>query len=147
MELLVVIAIISILAGITIVSINPKEKFEKARNTQRQINLEAISNAIKQNIIDNKGAFVCINTPGFVLDENKRIIKYTETNTNGESNLAPCINNYLPILPTDPKGGFWNSEIDYNTLYTIEKIYEKQIKLSAPLSLEDGMESEIYIIH
>src|SRR3984957_10976324 len=58
-EILVVIGIIAILAAIVIVAINPARQFAQARNSQRQSNVEAILNAIGQNMTDNKGLFTC----------------------------------------------------------------------------------------
>ncbi|MEK7077236.1 MAG: prepilin-type N-terminal cleavage/methylation domain-containing protein, partial [Patescibacteria group bacterium] len=49
-ELLVVIGIIAILAGVVIVALNPARQFAQARNTTRQTNVVAISDAIVQNM-------------------------------------------------------------------------------------------------
>ncbi len=58
-EILVVIAIIAILAAIVLVAINPAKRFQDARQSQRQANVEAILSAIQQNMVDNKGIFTC----------------------------------------------------------------------------------------
>ena len=58
-ELLVVIGIIAILASVVIVALNPARQFAQARNTQRSSNVNAILNAIGQNMADNRGVFTC----------------------------------------------------------------------------------------
>src|SRR5438552_17724697 len=58
-EILVVIGIIAILAAVVLVAINPARQFAQAHNSQRTSNVEAIINAIGQNIADNKGVFTC----------------------------------------------------------------------------------------
>ena len=54
-EVLIVMGIMAVLATIVIVAINPGRQFAQARNMQRVSNVNAILNAIGQNIADNKG--------------------------------------------------------------------------------------------
>jgi len=56
-EILLVIGLIAILAAIVIIAINPARQFAQARDTQRANNIRAISDAIYQYVIDNKGEF------------------------------------------------------------------------------------------
>src|SRR3989338_3325065 len=58
-EILVVIGIIAVLAAVVIIAINPARQFAQARNSQRTANVNAILNAIGQNLADNKGVFTC----------------------------------------------------------------------------------------
>ncbi len=107
-EILVVIGIIAILAAIVIIAINPTRQFAQARNAQREANIETILNAIGQNIVDNKGMFVCsVGTP---------ITGTTTIGTAvGNANLGCLVPTYIPTsIPFDPSGG-----TDANTLYTI----------------------------
>lgn len=136
-EIIVVIAIIAILAAIVIVAINPAKRFQDARQTQRQANVETILNAVQQNMVDNKGLFTCSGTPGFVLDDTVRTIKYVNTSTDGETNLAPCLSSYLAILPVDPEVGEWVDIDDYDTGYTIQQLSTGQITITAPEALND----------
>ena len=101
-EILVVIGIIAILAAIVIIAINPTRQFGQARDAQRNSNLNAILNAVGQNIADNKGTLTgCSGTfpPGTAT---------TTTIGTGASlvNLEVClVPTYLPAMPTDPIGG------------------------------------------
>ena len=103
MEVLVVMGIIAVLAAITIIAINPSRQFAQANDTQRMSNVNAILNAIGQNIADNKG--VLTGCTGAALPDG------TATTTNigtgaGLVNLEAClVPTYLPAMPFDPVGG------------------------------------------
>ena len=58
-EVLVVIGIIAILAAVVLVAVNPVRQFKLARDSQRTANVNALLNAIHQNISEHHGAFVC----------------------------------------------------------------------------------------
>lgn len=62
-ELLIVIAILAILAAAAIVAINPARQFAQARNAQRLAAVNAILDAIGQNMADNRGVFYCPSNP------------------------------------------------------------------------------------
>ena len=100
-EILVVIGIIAILATIVIIAINPSRQFAQARDTQRVSNINAILNAVGQNIADNKGTLTgCTGTA---------IPTGLATTSNigtGAVNLEPClVPTYIPAMVTDPVGG------------------------------------------
>lgn len=93
-EVLVVIGIIAILAAIVIIAINPARQFAQARDSQRTSNVQAILNAIGQNIADNKGIFTCPTSalPATATDISKAAI-----------NIRPCIvPTYIAEIPYDP---------------------------------------------
>lgn len=96
-ELLVVIGIIAILAGVVIVALNPGRQFAQARNTQRWSNINAILNAIGQNMADNKGNFTC----------GAGVLPSTSTQLGASGyNIEPCIvSTYISIMPVDPTVG------------------------------------------
>lgn len=101
-EILVVIGIIAILAAIVIIAINPSRQFAQARNSQRTSNVNAILNAIGQNIADNKGTLTgCSGT----------FPTGTATTTNigtgsGLVNLEAClVPTYMPAMVFDPQSG------------------------------------------
>jgi len=120
-EILIVIGIIGILAAVVLVAINPSRQFAQAHNTQRVSNVNAILNAIGQNMVDNKGMFTC-NAVGAVVDETTRTIKYVTASTIGATNLRPClVPVYMSELPFDPiaPGAHVTNATDYDTGYTI----------------------------
>lgn len=141
-ELLVVIGIIAILAAIVIVSINPAKRFQDARNSQRQANVESILNAMQQAIVDNKG----IIPDACDIDEDG--VDEEEIASASTIQLADedCLGAYLAVLPYDPSavGAFWDEDDGtYNTKY--ELTYDadtSQITISAPKSLEDGYDPD-----
>ena len=104
MELLVVMGIIAILAAAVIVALNPARQFAQARNSQRVSNINAILNAIGQNVADNKGVFICT---GHELT----------TASSSVDTIKDClVPTYMAILPTDPSATSTNGyEASMNT--------------------------------
>lgn len=110
-EILVVIGIIAILAVIVLIAINPGRQFAQSRNTQRTSNVNAILNAIGQNMADNKGVFNC----GVSLPASSTLISNTTLDI--RNCLVPT---YITELPVDPKTGTEFSGSSYNTGYFVE---------------------------
>ena len=124
-EILIVIGIIAILALIVLVAINPARQFAQSRNTQRVANINAILNAIGQNMVDNKGLFTCA-APGAVIDGTVRVIEYVAAPTAAKTDLRPClVPSYISELPFDPSynngAGHVAGATDYDTEYTVTK--------------------------
>lgn len=149
-EVLVVIAIIAILAAIVIVAINPAKRFQDARMTQRQANVESILSAIQQNMVDNKGIFDCTDIP--------TTATVMKSETSGYD-IAPCLSPYLAILPVDPDTnvGSWKNPVkdpdtgiityNYNTGYEIVRDNNTgQITISAPEAEKDNQPQPGYPI-
>lgn len=139
-EILVVIGIIAILAAIVIVAINPARQFAQARNSQRTSNIESITNAIGQNIADNKGIFTC---GSYSLSTTTALmIASTTIAHTGEIDLRGClVPTYLSEIPTDPTAGVvWNEALQtYSTGYTIlQNASTSRITVSAPEALKDS---------
>jgi prepilin-type N-terminal cleavage/methylation domain-containing protein len=115
-ELLVVIGIIAILASVVIVALNPARQFAQARNTQRSANVNAILNAIGQNMADNRGVWTC----------NSTSLPSSTTNmaSTGGYDLADClVPTYLPSMPFDPSatGANYTTSTNYNTGYSVSQ--------------------------
>src|SRR5438105_15427337 len=62
-EVLVVIGIIAVLAAVVLVAVNPARQFKLARDSQRTSNVNALLNAVHQNMAEHKGSFVCAGVP------------------------------------------------------------------------------------
>jgi prepilin-type N-terminal cleavage/methylation domain-containing protein len=125
-EVLIVIGIIAILAAVVLVAINPSRQFAQARNSQRVSNVNALINAIGQNISDNKGLFVC--SAGTV-PTTATILKST-----GGYDIRTClVPNYLPEIPADPAAGSITSPTNYDTGYTVSQdATTKRFTVAAP---------------
>jgi type IV pilus assembly protein PilA len=109
-EILVVIGIIAVLATIVLLAINPARQFAKARNSQRSSNVNAILNAVGQNLADNAGIFNCATD----------IPNAATIMSHADYNIYDCIiPDYMPDLPYDPESGHLTDATDYDTGYTI----------------------------
>ncbi len=120
-EVLVVIGIIAVLASVVLVAINPSRQFKLARDLQRSTNLDAILNAIHQNMSEHRGVFVCYGSVRSIPSVATRIKSST-----GESaylgDIAGClVPDYISSLPYDPsmEGAYFGSISNYNTGYDI----------------------------
>jgi prepilin-type N-terminal cleavage/methylation domain-containing protein len=122
-EVLVVIGIIAILAAIVLVAVNPARQFKLARDSQRTSNVNAILNAIHQNMAEHRGVFTCTGTVKD-LPTVARVVKYSLISPDSEGDIASClVPDYLSSLPYDPSisGAHFTSLTDYNTGYEIIK--------------------------
>lgn len=131
-EVLVVIGIIAVLAAVVLVAVNPSRQFKLARDTQRTTNVNAILNAIHQNMSEHKGSFVCQekihNLPTVYT-----VIKSSEI-PDDIGDIADClVPDYLSSLPYDPSipSANFNSNTDYNTGYEIYRDANGRITASS----------------
>jgi prepilin-type N-terminal cleavage/methylation domain-containing protein len=130
-ELTITITLLVILFGVYFLVANPAGQLSSSRNTERQLQLQTIMNAIRQNVADQaNGQFSCSSGP--VPTSTKRM-----TSTPGATNynIGPClVNVYLFALPFDPSGTstHYNSVTDYDTGYSISINASGTITLSAP---------------
>ena len=97
-EILLVLGIIAILAGIVLVAVNPSRQFKQARDSQRVSNVNAILNAIGQNIADNRGVFKCTGIATEIPASPGQVMKSA-----GGFDIKPClVPVYMADLPHDP---------------------------------------------
>lgn len=132
-EILLVIGLIAILAAVVIIAINPARQFAQARNTQRFSDVNAILNAVHQNMIDNKGSWDGTNCGGDLPTST------TKMGTGGtDYDIHDClVDLFLPALPYDPVDGSFTSSAIYDTYYEISVSAGGRITVSAP-SVELG---------
>ncbi|GEM_PF-397375 len=119
-EVLVVIGIIAVLAAVVLVAVNPARQFKLARDSQRTSNVNALLNAVHQNMAEHRGTFVC---GGAMRDipNTPTVIKSSVT-PNDPGDIASCVvPDYLSSLPNDPSivGAHFTSVTDYNTGYEL----------------------------
>lgn len=130
MELLISIAILAIILGVWVVKLNPVGQFASSRNSERSLHLNAILNAIRQNVADTRtGIFTCAN--GDIPTTTKRMAVGA-----GNYDIAPClVPNYMNNLPFDPatSSARYTSVTDYDTGYTVVKnASTTEITVAAP---------------
>ena len=118
-EVLVVIGIIAILAAVVLVAVNPARQFKLARDSQRTSNVNAILNAIHQNMAEHRGIFVCSGTAKD-LPASTTIMR----DGGGLGDIATCIiPDYISAMPFDPATttAHFTSISDYNSGYDLFK--------------------------
>ena len=128
-ELLVALSIFVIVSAVAVVYLNPVGQFSKARNSQRELHLQGLMVAIRDNIAEGKGTFTC--AAGAIPTSTKRMaidaVNY---------DIASCIvPTYLTTLPFDPStsSARYVSNTDYDTGYFIlRNASSGAITLSAP---------------
>ena len=122
-EILLVLGIIAILAGIVLVAVNPARQFKQARDSQRVSNVNAILNAIGQNIADNRGVFTCVNVVTVIPASPGKIMKSADAGGGSGStgfDIRPClVPIYLAELSHDPL--LSPPQSGYDTGYTVSR--------------------------
>jgi prepilin-type N-terminal cleavage/methylation domain-containing protein len=117
-EIVITITLMAILVGVYFVVANPAGQLASSRNSERFLHLQAIMNAVTQNVADQGNRqFSCSSGP--LSTSTKRM---TSTAGAGNYNIAPClVPTYLAFLPFDPStsSARYNSVSDYDTGYTI----------------------------
>ena len=123
-EILVVLGIIAILATIVLIAINPARQFRQAHDTQRVSNINAILNAIGQNLADNKGV-----VPAEITTSVQHISNI------GADLCSVLVPTYIPALPVDPNvaSGAIKSPCPatYDTNYKVVKDSAGRVTVSA----------------
>ena len=129
-EILIAIALVVITAGIGLLALNPARQLAAARNTERSLELQAIMQAVRQNIADTTtGVFSCPSA-GPLPTSTPEIMG----SASGSYNIAPCLT-VIQAMPFDPvtSSSYYTSNTSYNTGYTI--VYNAsttQVTVAAP---------------
>jgi len=144
LELLIVIGILVILIGSMIAAINPARQFAKANNARRWADITSVLSAISQNIIDNKGVWVCSDYPQITTSTSGHFISDTE------AKICNClVPRYSPALPQDPSVGnpLTTCPSTYNTGYKIfQDATTSRVTIFAPnAQIEDGSLPDIRV--
>ncbi len=128
LEILMVVAAIGILAGIVIVALNPGKQLADTRNSQREVDVNTILNAVWQYSIDNNGTL-----PASITTDQTEICK-TGGNCKGLIDLSVLTTNeeYLVSIPLDPTGSGTNG-----AGYEISKSSNGRVTVVAP-DAEEG---------
>jgi len=129
-ELLIVIGIIIVLAGVVIVAVNPMRQFAMANNSRRLANVNAILNAVSQNIVDNKGIWVCAVGSLPVSPTN---MADPVSDPAGYDICSCLVPTYVPELPVDPTTSAYIDCTSYNSGYSISQdAVTSRVTVSAP---------------
>ena len=136
-EVLVVIGIIAVLAAVVLVAVNPARQFKLARDSQRTANVEALLNAIHQNMSEHHGSFLCNGTLK-ALPSQPAYVMFNASSSDADpaspGNIAYClVPDYLSALPFDPGSStaHYTSLSDYNTAYQISQDPDGRITASS----------------
>lgn len=114
LEVLIVIGILAVLSAAVLVAVNPTRQFKIARDTQRLANVNAIANAISQNMSEHKGVFTCA----------EEVLADATVISKEGADIAPClVPDYIAQLPVNPgvEGVQFISTENYNTGYEVSR--------------------------
>ncbi|MEI8249320.1 MAG: type II secretion system protein [Candidatus Taylorbacteria bacterium] len=131
-EVLVVIGIIAVLATIVLVAVNPARQFKLARDSQRVSNVNAILNAIHQNMAEHKGLFTCAGVTKSIPLATTTIRDASLGSSDGD--IASCIvPDYIASVPFDPsaEGAHFATTTDYNSGYQMMRDGNGRVTVSA----------------
>lgn len=131
-EVLVVIGIIAILAAVVLVAVNPARQFKLARDSQRVSNVNAILNAIHQNMAEHRGSFTCGGNIHDIPTASTSLKSSITPNDPGD--IAPCVvPDYLSTLPYDPSavGAYFDSITAYDTAYMMWRDANGRVTVSS----------------
>lgn len=100
-EILLTMSIIAILFAVVVFVINPQLRFEEVRNSERNVEISTILNAVHQYRLDNNG-----NLPASITQTTTEICKTGAVSCAGLIDLSVLTTNeeYLIELPIDPNG-------------------------------------------
>ncbi|EKE05389.1 MAG: hypothetical protein ACD_19C00322G0002 [uncultured bacterium] len=100
-EILLTMSIIAILFAVVVFVINPQLRFEEARNSERNIEISTILNAVHQYRLDNNGTL-----PASITQTPTEICKTGAVSCVGLIDLSVLTTNeeYLIEIPIDPNG-------------------------------------------
>lgn len=137
-EILIGIALLAILLALVVVAINPAQRFQDARNTQRYSDVTAIMDAINLNMLANNGIFTCT----LPLPTSTKNMADSTSDPAGY-NICSCLVNsgYIASMPYDPSasGAGYTDCTTYNTQYEVaQNPTTLVITISAPEALTDG---------
>lgn len=126
-EILIVIGILAILASVVIIAMNPARQFAQARNSQRRSDINAILNAVHQNMVENEGTFDFSDCGALSFPSTATEISSASTD------LCDClVPTYIAEMPYDPEDGSYTSCGSYSTGYNISSSTTDRITVSAP---------------
>jgi type IV pilus assembly protein PilA len=131
-EVLVVIGIIAVLATIVLVTVNPARQFKLARDSQRTSNVNALLNAIHQNMAEHRGTFTCSGTIKVFTSSSTRIRDSVASSSAGD--IASCIvPDYIASVPFDPSrtNAHYTSSTDYDSGYDMSQDPDGRITIVA----------------
>ncbi|MEA2715035.1 MAG: type pilus assembly protein PilA [Candidatus Parcubacteria bacterium] len=120
-EVLVVIGIIAILAAVVLAAVNPARQFKLARDSQRVSNVNALLNAVEENMAEHRGIFTCGGSARDI-PVVPTVVRDSSVSLGYAGDIAAClVPDYIAYLPFDPSkpDTFFESTSSYNTGYEI----------------------------
>lgn len=137
-EILLIVAGLAILAGITVVAINPLKQLGEARDNKRRVDISTIWNAVQQYALNNHGAIPAAIPPGTLEDclESATSTEFTICRSGAcDVVLTELLEEsaYLAEIPTDPSV----SDENYSGYNIVEDtLHNDRVTVCAPAAEE-----------
>ncbi len=113
-EMLVVIGILSALAIRVFISTKPTKRLTDAKTAVVNTNLGSIKKAVNMGLLETPSAFSSGTCAAGALPSVPTVMK-----SSGGYDIAPCLAKYFTKMPYNPNAGFYTSNSNYDTGYTI----------------------------
>lgn len=143
-EVLVVIGIIAILAAMVLVAVNPARQFKLARDAQRTSDVNAMLNAIHENVSEHAGTFTCGGSARILPTAPTRIKGVIGDNyaSGNDGDIASClVPDYIAAMPYDPgaAAAHYDGLGDYDTAYVIYQNADGRVTASSTGELKNSI--------
>ncbi|MDP2691447.1 MAG: prepilin-type N-terminal cleavage/methylation domain-containing protein [bacterium] len=123
-EILITIVILAILAGLTIVALNPGQNIDDANDVRRKADVNTILSSISQYAVDNSGSF-----PSDITSTDQAI-------SNAAADICgDIVPAYMAAVPADPTTGSYTDCTTYSTGYTVSS---SGSRVTVTATLADG---------
>ncbi|MDP2691446.1 MAG: prepilin-type N-terminal cleavage/methylation domain-containing protein [bacterium] len=121
-EILITIVILAILAGLTIIALNPGQNIDDANDVRRKTDVNTLLSAIWQYNVDNNGSF-----PSDITSTAQAI-------SNSAADICTdLVPTYMAAIPADPTTGSYTDCTTYASGYTVSTA-NNHVTVSATLS-------------
>lgn len=138
-ELLVVIAIVAVLAGALFLVINPAELLKKGRDSKRMSELQELNKALASAMASSSSFTLAVRADSSCSNNSRSSAGGSGSYIQYTSDPAGALQNFLPILPIDPRNGnYLSGSSGTQFCYYFAANAQNQWEINAIVESSDG---------